>query len=57
MTHHNILAVWLILIAFAFLRAVIALIAYHRQADFNRLDSDYRAAALVANAKRELRRG
>lgn len=54
MTHHNILAIWLVLIACAFLRAVIASIAYHRQARFNRLDSDYRAAALVANAKREV---
>ncbi|WP_127166190.1 hypothetical protein [Xanthomonas euvesicatoria] len=52
MTHHNILAIWLVLIACAFLRAVIASIAYHRQAEFNRLDSDYRAAAMVANAKR-----
>ncbi|WP_175393257.1 hypothetical protein [Xanthomonas euvesicatoria] len=56
MTHRNILAIWLILIACAFLRAVIASIAYHRQAKFNRLDSDYRSACLVANAKREVRR-
>ncbi|MBV6791789.1 hypothetical protein [Xanthomonas euvesicatoria] len=52
MTHHIILAIWLVLIACAFLRAVIASIAYHRQVEFNRLDSDYRAAAMVANAKR-----
>ncbi|WP_179210365.1 hypothetical protein [Xanthomonas oryzae] len=51
------MAIWLVLIACAYLRAVIASIAYHRQAAFNRLDSDYRASALVANAKREVRRG
>ncbi|MGX9958264.1 hypothetical protein ACW0US_05690 [Xanthomonas euvesicatoria] len=56
MTHHNILAIWLVLIACAYLRAVFVSIAYRRQARFNRLDSDYRAAALVANAKREVRR-
>ncbi|MGV7182752.1 hypothetical protein [Xanthomonas axonopodis] len=56
MTHHNILAVWLVLIACAYLRAVIAFIAYRRQASFSRVDSDYRAACLVANAKREVRR-
>ncbi|MBV6810300.1 hypothetical protein KWH19_10940 [Xanthomonas campestris pv. pennamericanum] len=49
------MAIWLVLIACAYLRAVIASIAYQRQAQFNRLDSDYRAACLVANAKREAR--
>ncbi len=56
MTHHNILVIWLVLIACAFLRAVFVSIAYCRQARFDRLDSEYRAAALVANAKREVRR-
>ncbi|WP_367903481.1 hypothetical protein WMO33_11195 [Xanthomonas oryzae pv. oryzicola] len=50
------MAFWLLLIACAYLRAVIASIAYHRHSAFNRLDSDYRACSLVANAKREVRR-
>ncbi|WP_434983117.1 hypothetical protein [Xanthomonas arboricola] len=55
MTHHIILAIWLVLIACAYLRAVFVSIAYRRQARFNRVDSDYRAASLVANAKRDAR--
>ncbi|MDW7708532.1 hypothetical protein [Xanthomonas euvesicatoria] len=50
------MVIWLVLIACAFLRAVFVSIAYCRQARFDRLDSEYRAAALVANAKREVRR-
>ncbi|WP_370485581.1 hypothetical protein [Xanthomonas euvesicatoria] len=46
------MAIWLVLIACAYLRAVIAFIAYRRQASFARVDSDYRAAAMIANAKR-----
>ncbi|MBO9748872.1 hypothetical protein J7431_16880 [Xanthomonas phaseoli pv. dieffenbachiae] len=49
------MAIWLVLIACAYLRAVFVSIAYRRQARFSRLDSAYRAAALVANAKREFR--
>ncbi|MCE4358964.1 hypothetical protein [Xanthomonas hortorum] len=56
MTHHIILAVWLVLIACAFLRAAIAAVAYRRHSAFNRVDRAYRSAALIANAKREVRR-
>ncbi|WP_181142675.1 hypothetical protein [Xanthomonas arboricola] len=56
MTHHIILAIWLVLIACAFLRAAMAAVAYRRQSAFNRVDRDCRSAALIANAKREVRR-
>ncbi|WP_226428079.1 hypothetical protein [Xanthomonas sp. MWU16-30325] len=49
------MAIWLVLIACAYLRAGIAAVAYQRQSAFNRVDSAYRSAALVANAKREAR--
>ncbi|WP_167352051.1 hypothetical protein [Xanthomonas bromi] len=48
------MAIWLVLIACAYLRAVIGLISHRRQASFNRVDADYRACSLVANAKRQL---
>ncbi|WP_162484713.1 hypothetical protein [Xanthomonas oryzae] len=51
------MAIWLVLIACAYLRAAIGLVVYRRQVSFAVLDSDYRASALVANAKREVRRG
>ncbi|MET3148404.1 hypothetical protein [Xanthomonas phaseoli] len=56
MTHHLILAIWLVLIACAYLRAALGYFRYARLRVFQALDSDYRAASLVANAKREVRR-
>lgn len=55
MTHHFILTGSLVLIACAFLRAAISAVAYRRQSAFNRVDRNYRSAALIANAKREVR--
>ncbi|MDG4488804.1 hypothetical protein M0D46_18795 [Xanthomonas prunicola] len=56
MTHHITLAIWLVLIVFALWRGLIGYVRYARRRVFSALDSDYRAAALVANAKRQVRR-
>ncbi|MEA9922620.1 hypothetical protein [Xanthomonas campestris] len=52
MTHHFILAGSLVLIACAYLRGVIGYVRYTRQRRFDLVDSHYRAAAMLANAKR-----
>lgn len=36
---------------------VAGLVVWHRAAQLRRLDSEFRAFAMIANAKRELRRG
>ncbi|WP_164739996.1 hypothetical protein [Xanthomonas arboricola] len=56
MTHRITLAILVVLVAFLFLRAALGYVRYARLRVFQALDSDYRAAALVANAKREVRR-
>ncbi|MEA9737306.1 hypothetical protein VDF55_20795 [Xanthomonas campestris pv. raphani] len=55
MTHHFILTGSLVLIACAYLRGVICYVRYTRQRRFDLVDSHYRAACLVANAKRDAR--
>ncbi|MEQ7993688.1 hypothetical protein [Xanthomonas hortorum] len=56
MTHHITLAIWLVLIVFALVRGLIGYARYARRRVFSAFDSDYRSAALVSNAKREVRR-
>lgn len=48
-----LLACCLALIAYG----VAGLVVLHRAAQLRRLDSEYRAFAMIANAKREVRRG
>ncbi|WP_407473003.1 hypothetical protein ABFU45_10010 [Xanthomonas campestris pv. raphani] len=54
--HRITLAILVVLVAFLFLRAALGYVRYARLRVFQTLDSSYRAAALVANAKREVRR-
>ncbi|WP_407469554.1 hypothetical protein ABFU38_10535 [Xanthomonas campestris pv. raphani] len=56
MTHHINLAILVGLVACLFLRAALGYVRYARLRVFQALDSNYRASALVANAKREVRR-
>ncbi|MCL1591093.1 hypothetical protein M3O57_11755 [Xanthomonas nasturtii] len=56
MTHHINFAILVVLVACLFLRAALGYVRYARLRVFAALDSSYRAAALVANAKREVRR-
>ncbi|MBO9722683.1 hypothetical protein [Xanthomonas phaseoli] len=56
MTHHINLAILVVLVVCLFLRAALGYVRYARLRVFQALDSNYRAAALVANAKREVRR-
>ncbi|WP_046936535.1 hypothetical protein, partial [Xanthomonas hortorum] len=55
-THHFILTGSLVLIACAYLRGVIGYFRYTRQRRFDLVDANYRAASLVANAKRSVSR-
>ncbi|WP_173426864.1 hypothetical protein [Xanthomonas phaseoli] len=57
MTHHINFAILVVLVAFLFLRAALGYVRYARLRVFQALDSNYRAAALVAIAHREVRRG
>ncbi|MBO9857545.1 hypothetical protein [Xanthomonas sp. A1809] len=57
MTHHVNFAILVVLVAFLFLRAALGYVRYARLRVFQALDSSDRAAALVANAKRQVRRG
>lgn len=45
----------MVLVACLFLRAALGYVRYARLRVFQTLDSNYRAAALVASSKRELR--
>ncbi|MEA9838954.1 hypothetical protein [Xanthomonas campestris] len=56
MTHHINFAILVVLVACLFLRAGLGYVRYARLRVFQALDSNYRAASLVANAKRQLRR-
>ncbi|MBO9879243.1 hypothetical protein [Xanthomonas sp. D-99] len=55
MTHHFILAGLLVLIACAYLRGLLGYLGYAKQRRFDLVDANYRAASLVANAKRDAR--
>ncbi|MCC8468823.1 hypothetical protein [Xanthomonas phaseoli] len=56
MTHHFILTGSLVLIACAYLRGLLGYLRYAKQCRFDLVDSQYRAASLVANAKRSVSR-
>ncbi|MCL1551657.1 hypothetical protein [Xanthomonas nasturtii] len=55
MNHQIVLAIWLVLIAMCLFRGLLGYVRYARRRVFQAVDSDYRAAALVANAKRDAR--
>ncbi|MEQ7853988.1 hypothetical protein ABQ012_23335 [Xanthomonas hortorum pv. hederae] len=48
------MAIWLVLIATCLFRGLLGYVRYARLRVFQTLDSNYRAAAMVANAKRML---
>ncbi|WP_082002582.1 hypothetical protein [Xanthomonas cannabis] len=55
MTHHINFAILVVLVACLFLRAALGYARYARLRAFSAIDSSYRAAALIASSKRELR--
>ncbi|PPT53122.1 hypothetical protein [Xanthomonas arboricola] len=55
MTHHFIPAALLVLTACAYLRGLLGYLRYAKQRRFDEVDANYRAACLVANAKRDMR--
>lgn len=55
--HICALVLALFLLAFCALRALRAYLDYRKDVLFRRVDSAYRAAAMIAEAKRSVRRG
>ncbi|WP_183086808.1 hypothetical protein [Xanthomonas hortorum] len=56
MSNLEVFAVASIVPAWTLLWAIRGIARYRRIAKFNRVDSAYRSAALIANAKREVRK-